>query len=174
MSQKGYADLVGSSDVNLALGPVHPHRGIFENASFFIRFRLASTRRRRFRSPKTKLSKSLSSVDLFENVLCVRVKTELSKDADATASIYYATEHAHESLRIMRGHFACLFSFIEVRNLCLYVAVSLCEQGYFGKCSSCGRGYFFKRIKKDTFSTISGYVWTRPRSMTNYFVIVPR
>ena len=29
--------------------------------------------------------------------------------------------------------------------------------------SSCGRGYFFIRIKKDAFSKISGYVWTGPK-----------
>ena len=47
-------------DESPLLGPVHTYPDTFENASFFIRFGLASTRRRRFRSPKTKL---------FENAL---------------------------------------------------------------------------------------------------------
>ena len=37
-----------------------------------------------------------------------------------------------------------------------------CGRGYFRKRSSCGCGSFFKRIKRDAFSKISGYVWTGP------------
>ena len=94
----------------LHLGPVHPYPD-------FIRFGLASTRRRRFRFQKRSFSKTLSRVDLFENAVfmlsCGRVKTELFENADVTASIYYVSEHADGSLGITRGHFACLFSFIE-------------------------------------------------------------
>ena len=58
-------------------------------------------------------------MDLFENavfmLLCGRVKTELFENADVTVSIYCISEHALGSLEITRGHFACLFSFIEVR-----------------------------------------------------------
>ena len=64
---------------------------IFENASFFIRFGLAYTRRRCFGHRKRSFSKTLSRVDLFENAVfmlsCGRVKTELFKNADVTASI---------------------------------------------------------------------------------------
>ena len=45
---------------------------------------------------------------------CGRVKTELS--GDVTVSIDFISEHALGSLGIMRGHFACLSSFIEVRT----------------------------------------------------------
>ena len=44
---------------------------------------------------------------------CGRVKTELFENSDVTASIYDISELAHGSLGITRGHFACLFSFIE-------------------------------------------------------------
>ena len=58
-------------------------------------------------------------MDLFENAVflfsCGRVKTELFENADVTTSIYDVSEHALGSLGITRGHFACLFSFIEVR-----------------------------------------------------------
>ena len=59
-------------------------------------------------------------MDLVENAAfilsCGRVKTELFENADVTASSYYISEHAHGSLGITRRHFACLFSFIEVRT----------------------------------------------------------
>ena len=58
-------------------------------------------------------------MDLFENAVFMlsvgRLKTELSENADVKASICDVPEHAHGSLGITRGHFACLFSFIEVR-----------------------------------------------------------
>ena len=69
-------------------------------------------------------------MDFFENAVCMlscgRVKTEPFENADVTASIYYVSEHAHGSLGITRGHFACLFSFIEVRTskfacICVFV-----------------------------------------------------
>ena len=81
----------------LDLGPVHTYPDIFENASFFIRFGLASTRRRRFRHQKRSFSKTLSRVDLFEN-----------------AVFMLSCGRAHGSLGITQGHFDCLFSFVEV------------------------------------------------------------
>ena len=54
-----------------------------------------------------------------------------------------------------------LLSKFEQRSL--NVAASSCGWGYFGKCPSCGRESFWKRIKKDAVSKISGYVWTGPQ-----------
>ena len=42
------------------LGPVHTYADIFENGGFFLRFGVASTRKRRFRHAKT---------EVFENAL---------------------------------------------------------------------------------------------------------
>ena len=56
-----------------------------------------------------------------------------------------------------------LLSKFEQRSL--KVAASSCGRGYFRKRSSCGRESFWKRIKKDAFSKISGYVWTRPKAL---------
>ena len=47
---------------------------------------------------------------------CGRVKTELFENADVQASIYNVSEHAHGSLGTTKGHFDCLFSFVEVRT----------------------------------------------------------
>ena len=44
------------------------------------------------------------------------MKTELFENADVKASICDVPQHAHGSLGITRGHFACLFSFIEART----------------------------------------------------------
>ena len=59
-------------------------------------------------------------MDLFENAVfmlsCGRVKTELFENADVMASIYDVSEHAHGSLGTTKGHFDCLFSFVEVRT----------------------------------------------------------
>ena len=100
-------------------GPVHTYPDLFENASFLIRFGFASTRRRSFRSPKTKLFENALQNGSFENAVfqlsCGRVKTKLFENADVTESIYRQSEHALGSLGITRGHVACLFSFIEVR-----------------------------------------------------------
>ena len=46
---------------------------------------------------------------------CGQVKTELFENADVTASIYYISYHALRSLGIMRGHFACLCTSIEIQ-----------------------------------------------------------
>ena len=105
---------------------------------------------------------------LFENAVlllsCGRVKTELFENADVKASICDVPEHAHGSLGITQGHFACLFLLSKLEQRSLKVAASSCGRGYFRKRSSCGRGYFFKRIKKDAFSKRSGYVWTGPKT----------
>ena len=59
-------------------------------------------------------------MDLFENAVfmlsCGRVKTELFENADVKASIYDVSEHPHGSLGTTKGHFDCLFSFVEVRK----------------------------------------------------------
>ena len=94
-------------------------------------------------------------MDLFGNAVfmlsCGRVKTELFENADVTASGVYVSEHAHGSLGITRGHFACLFSSIEAEHRSLHVAAFSRGREHFRKCSSCGRGYFFIRIKKMRF-----------------------
>ena len=73
-----------------------------------------------FSHRKRSFSKTLSRVDLFENAVfmlsCGRVKTELFENADVKASIYDVSEHAHGSLGTRKGHFDCLFSFVEVRT----------------------------------------------------------
>ena len=73
-----------------------------------------------FQSPKTKLSKTLSRVDRFENAVftlsCVRVKAELFENADVTASIYDVSEHARGSLGITQGHFDCVVFFFQSSN----------------------------------------------------------
>ena len=55
------------------------------------------------------------------------MKTELFENADVTVSIYCISEHALGSLGITRGHFASLFSFIEVRlpNIVIDYGLSL-------------------------------------------------
>ena len=84
---------------------------------------------------------------------CGRMKTELFENANVTASIYDASEHAHGSLGIMQGHFDCLFSFIEVRTAKF-------------ECSSffVWTGIFLYTDKKYAFSEISGHVWTMPQT----------
>ena len=83
---------------------VRAYPDLFENASFFIRFRFVSIRRRRFRSPKTKLFENALQSRPFENTVllfsCGRVKTELFKKDDATASICYISKHVLDSLGI--------------------------------------------------------------------------
>ena len=150
----------------MELGPVHTYPDIFENASFFIRFGLASTRRRRFRHQKRSFSKTLSRVDLFENAVftlsCGRVKTELFENADVTASIYDVSEHAHGSLGITQGHFDCLFSFVEVRKAKFECSCVFVWTRIFSKTLLAWTRIIFYTDKKDAFSKISGYMWTRP------------
>ena len=68
---------------------------------------------------KRSFSKTLTRVDLFKNAVflfsCGRVKMELFKKADVTASIYDASEHTHGSLEIAQGYFNCVFPLVEVR-----------------------------------------------------------
>ena len=105
-----------------------PHvSGYFGKRIFFIRFGLASTRRRRFQSPKRIFSKTLSRVDLFENTVfllsCGRVKTKLFENADVTASIYNPSEHALGSLGITRGHFVYLFLEFECHSVFVWTGI---------------------------------------------------
>ena len=125
-------------------GPVHTCPDIFENASFF-RFGLASTRRRRFRSPETKL---------FENALqsgSFWVKTELFENADVTASISVVSEHAHGSSGITQGHFDCLFSFVKVRTAEFECSSVFVWTGISSKMLLVWTQIFFIRIKKMRF-----------------------
>ena len=87
---------------------------------------------------------------------------ELFENADVTASIYDASEHAHGSLgsRTQR-QFDHLISLIEVRRTKLNVAASSCRRGFFEKVPPVDADIFYTN-KKDLFSKISGYVWTRP------------
>ena len=100
------------------LGPVHTYPDLFENASFLSILGSRPHGDGVFSHRKRSFSKTLSRVDLFENAVflfsCGRVKTELFENADVKASIYDVSEHALGSLGITRGHFSCLFSFIEV------------------------------------------------------------
>ena len=104
----------------MILGFVHTYAETFENASFLSVLGYRPHGDGVFSRQKRSFSKTLSRVDLFENAVlmlsCGRVKMELFENDDVTASIHYVSEHAHGSLGIMRGHSACLFSFIEVRS----------------------------------------------------------
>ena len=82
---------------------------------------------------------------------CERVKRELSKNADVIASIYDVSEHVHGALGITQGHFECCFLLSKLEQRSLNVAASSCGQEYFRKRCSCGRRYFFIRIKKMRF-----------------------
>ena len=80
---------------------------------------------------------------------CGRLKTELFENADVTTPIYHPSEHAFGSLGMTRGHFAYLFSFIEIRisnavieYRSLNVAAFSCGPGYFRKRFLCGHRSF--------------------------------
>ena len=49
------------------LGSVHTYPDIFEDGDFVLRLSLPSTSKRRFRAPKTEVSKAPSREDFFEN-----------------------------------------------------------------------------------------------------------
>ena len=108
-------------------------------------------------------------MDLFENAVfmlsCGRVKTELFENADVKASIYDISQHAHRSLGTTKGHFDCLFSFVKVRTAKFECSSIFVWTGIFSKKLLVSTQIFLKTDKKDTFSKISGYVWTGP-----YFV----
>ena len=105
-------------------------------------------------------------MDLFENAVfmlsCGRVKTELFENADVKASIYDVSEHAHGSLGTTKGHFDCLFSFVEVRTAKFECSSVFVWTGIFSKTLLVRTRIFLKTDKKDAFSKISGYVWTGP------------
>ena len=106
-------------------------------------------------------------MDLFENAVfmfsCGRVKTELFENADVTASIYDVSEHAHGSLGTTKGHFDCLFSFVEVRTAKFECSSVFVWTGIFSKTLLVWTRIFLKTDKKDAFSKISGYVLTGPQ-----------
>ena len=109
-----------------------PHvSGSFENTTFLSGLDSSPHEDCVFSNRKRSFSKTFSRADLFENADFLfprgRVKTELFENADVTASIYHPSEHALCSLGITRGHFVCLFSFIEVRmsNIVIEYRISL-------------------------------------------------
>ena len=110
-------------------------------------------------------------MDLFENAVfmlsCGRVKTELFEYADVKASICDVPEHARGSLGITRGHFACLFSFIEARTVEFESSCVFVWTGIFSKTLLMWTRIFFDTDKKDAFSKKSGYVWTGPENNHN-------
>ena len=91
---------------------------------------------------------------------CRLVKTELFENADVTASIHYVSEHAHGSLGITQGHFACLF-FYRSSNIEVCMWQRLRVDGDLFKNSPHVDAVFIW-IKRDAFSKICGYVWTGP------------
>ena len=95
------------------------------------------------------------------------MKTELFENADVTASIYDVSEHAHGSLGITRGHFNCLFSFIEARISKFCMCLRL-DGDLFENAPRVDADIFYTD-KKDAFSKISGYVWTGPKTVDAVF-----
>ena len=91
-------------------------------------------------------------MDLFENAVfmfsCGRVKTELFENADVTASIYDVSEHAHGSLGTTKGHFDCLFSFVEVRTAKFECSRVFVWTGIFSKTLLVWTRIFLKTDKK--------------------------
>ena len=63
------------------LGPVHTYADIFKNGCFFLRFAVASTRKRRFRHAKTEVFKNaLQSGGFRKRRFCVYVWTGENED----------------------------------------------------------------------------------------------
>ena len=91
------------------------------------------------------------------------MKTELFENADVTASIYDVPEHAHGSLGTTKGHFDCLFSFVEVRTAKFECSSVFVWTGIFSKTLLVWTRIFLKTDEKDAFSKISGYVWAGPK-----------
>ena len=79
---------------------------------------------------------------------CGRVKTELSENVDVTASIYDVSEHAHGSLGTTKGHFDCLFSFVEVRTAKFECSSVFVWTGIFSKTLLVWTRIFLKTDKK--------------------------
>ena len=96
--------------------------------------------------------KTLPRVDLFENAVfmlsCGRVKTELFENADVKASIYFVSEHAHGSLGTTKGHFDCLFSFVQVRTAKFECSSVFAWTGIFSKTLLVWTRIFLKTDKK--------------------------
>ena len=160
--------------------------GSFWQRIFFIRFTVLGSSPHGdgvFGHRKRSFSKTLPRVDLFEHAVFLlpfgrggRVKKELFENADVRPSIYHLSEHALGSLGIMQGHFACLFSFIEVRmsNIIIEDRISLWNSEFESHSVFVWTGMFLKmvllwtpisiiRMRKDAFSLRSGYVWTGPK-----------
>ena len=91
-----------------------------------------------------------------------RMRTGFFENANVTASIYCVSEHAHGSLGITRGHFAFLFSFIEVQRWNFACSSVFVWTEIFSKTLLVWMRIFFIQVNKDVFSKISGYVWTGP------------
>ena len=91
-------------------------------------------------------------MDLFENAVfmlsCGRVKTELFKNADVTASICDVSEHAHGSLGITQGHFDCLFAFVKARTAEFECSSVFVWTGIFSKMLLVWTRIFFYTDKK--------------------------
>ena len=96
---------------------------------------------------------------------CGRVKTELFENADVTASIYDVSEHAHGSLGITQGHFDCLLSIVKFQTVEFECSSVFVWTGISSKTLLVWTRIFFYTDKKDAFSKISGYGWTRPKSV---------
>ena len=98
---------------------------------------------------------------------CGRVKTELFENTDVTALIQGVSENAHGSLGVTKGHFDCLFSFVEVLTAKYECSSVFAWTGIFSKTLLVWTQiFFFYTDKKDTFLKLSGYVWTGPKVLT--------
>ena len=73
---------------------------------------------------------------------------------------FYDTNFVILDLGLCKGILVICFLLSKFEQRSLNLAASSCGRGSFRKCSSCGRGYFYTD-KKDAFSRISGYEWTR-------------
>ena len=100
---------------------------------------------------------------------CGLVKTELFENADVTASIYNQSEHAHRPLGITQGHFDFLFAFVKARRTEFESKKRLREDGDFFENAPRVDADIFYTDKKDAYSKISRYVWTRPNVKRKVF-----
>ena len=73
---------------------------------------------------------------------------ELFENADVKASIYDVSEHAHGSLGTTKGHFDCLFSFVEVRTAKFECSSVFVWTGIFSKTLLVWTQIFLKTDKK--------------------------
>ena len=92
-------------------------------------------------------------------------ETELFENADVTVSIYDISEHAHGSSEIMQRAFDCLFFFVKARTAEFECSSVFVWTGIFSKTLLVWTRIFIYTDKKDAFSKISGYGWTRPKSI---------